>query len=260
MLILQAPSWLKDLVGACFFYTALPVVPWPKPQFNRIARFAPVIGLGLGGIQSSIWIVLTGRGWSYEASALLLIAIGIALTGGLHIDGLMDTGDGLAAGKSKSLEAMRDSRVGSFGSMALILALLIQISALIQLQNFVPFALPIAMFWGRFAPLWAIGNFPYLHIEGNGSFHKKHWRSLRETFPSLIIIIIFLIIILSAPVTLQAKSSLLVSVPTGLIISIFTSELLGRKLGGQSGDSYGASVVITETLMLLFLSLYCHEM
>ena len=121
-------NWSRDLAGAWIFYTVLPGLPWLKPRFERIARFAPLIGILIGLLQAGVWLLLAHMGWSKEPLALLTIGIGLWMTGGLHLDGLMDTADGLAAGKDRCLEAMRDSRVGSSGVQALTLVLLIQLS------------------------------------------------------------------------------------------------------------------------------------
>ena len=108
VLILINSHWLRDLAGAWIFYTVLPGLPWIKPRFERIARFAPLIGVLIGLIQLSVWFLLLEMGWSKEAIALISIGIGIWITGGLHLDGLMDTSDGIAAGEEKCAYAMQD--------------------------------------------------------------------------------------------------------------------------------------------------------
>ena len=131
----SAPFWLRDFVGAWIFYSVLPAWPWPKPRFQRIARFAPWIGLWIGVLQALLWWGLRELGWGELALAPLVIAVGIRLGGGLHHDGLMDTADGVAAGAARRLEAMEDSRVGASGVLALAVVLLLQVAALLQLQE-----------------------------------------------------------------------------------------------------------------------------
>ena len=113
--------WLSDLAGAWIFYTVLPAWPWPQPSFQRIARFAPWIGLLIGALQGLLWMALSGLGWPPAACALCVVALGIQLSGGLHHDGLIDTADGLGAPAERRLEAMEDSRVGASGVLALSL-------------------------------------------------------------------------------------------------------------------------------------------
>ncbi|MED5469391.1 MAG: adenosylcobinamide-GDP ribazoletransferase, partial [Cyanobacteriota bacterium] len=150
---MRAPLWLRDLAGAWIFYSVLPAWPGLKPRFERIARFAPWIGLVLGGLQSFLWLVLIRADWPTSSVALLVIGLGPWLSGGLHLDGLMDTADGLAAGRERCLQAMDDSCVGASGVQALLVVVLLQIAALPRLGSLAPLALLIAAFWGRCAPL-----------------------------------------------------------------------------------------------------------
>ena len=119
------PVWLADLAGAWVFYSVLPAWPWITPRFERIARFGPLIGLVIGGLQGFFWWLTAG--WlPLGAQVALALALALLLTGGLHLDGAMDTADGLGAGP-RALEAMADSRVGAFGVQALALLLLLQV-------------------------------------------------------------------------------------------------------------------------------------
>ena len=196
-------------------------------------------------------------GWSKEPIAFLTIGLGIWITGGLHIDGLMDTADGLAAGKEKCTKAMKDSRVGASGVQSLALILLIQIAALLKLNSLAPLAMPIAMFWGRCSTLWAIGKFPYLHKNRKTSFHLIHWKRWNEIKPSLLIII--LLIAFSSlqliPVSLITRIQLIIGILLGIFPALIVPNLLGRRLGGHSGDTYGATLVLVETFILLLLAL-----
>jgi len=95
------------------------------------------------------------------------LASGYLITGGLHLDGLMDTFDGIFAGKKRRLKAMKDSKVGSFGVQALVFITLIQIACILKIQNQIIFVLPICLFWGRFSNLFFIEKFEYI------SYKKK---------------------------------------------------------------------------------------
>ena len=255
--ILPAPSWLRDLAGAWVFYSVLPAWPLLKPRFERIARFAPWIGLVLGGLQSLLWLILTRANWPTAAVALLVIGLGAWLTGGLHLDGLMDMADGLAAGRERCLQAMEDSRVGASGVQALLVVVLIQIAALLRLGPLAPLALPIAAFWGRCAPLWAMGRFCYLRegCSGTASFHRRYGQGWREALPAFLVLLVALTVV---PSFLMAgrlsQMTLMVGIVVGVLPAFFVPEVLGRRLGGHSGDSYGASLVLVETITLLLLA------
>ena len=239
-----APPWLADLAGAWIFYTVLPPLPWPDPRFERIARFAPWIGLLIGALQALLWCGLADLGWSPVALAPLMITVAIRLSGGLHHDGLMDTADGLAAGSDRRLEAMEDSRVGASGVLALAVVLLLEFASLVQLGNRAPMALCLAGFWSRVAPLWAMSRFRYLRPDGSGTaaFHRQHGRPGWDALPALIVILGFSF---SIP-----PLDLLIGAPVALLVA----ERLGRKLGGHTGDSYGAALVMTEAVTLLLLA------
>ena len=225
-------------------------------QFKRIARFAPIIGLFIGCSQGLIWFFLSELGWDKIAVALITLALGIWITGGLHIDGLMDTADGLAAGPEKCLEAMKDSRVGAAGVQAMALIMLLQLAALIELEETTIIALPIACFWGRLSSILAIGNFKYINKGHGNSFHKIHWKgTFEELKPSLIIIISIILILSLVPLEIKGNVSIILGIGIGIIPAFLATQILGKKLGGHNGDSYGASVVLVETFTLLILTL-----
>ena len=239
------------------FYTILPQWPFIKPTFKRIARFAPLIGLFIGFLQSISWLLLTYLGWPYISAALISIAINIFLTGGLHIDGLMDIADGIGAGPSKRMEAIKDSRVGAIGVQSLVIILILQLAALIKLGLYAPFVFPIIAFWGRMSQIFAIENYKYIFSKELVSPHKKYWRGLsKEIKPSLIFITIGSIYFLfSNNISLSSFLLLILFILSGLIPSIFIPHLINKSLGGHNGDSYGAGLVITETINLLALSI-----
>ena len=239
------------------FYTILPQWPLIKPRFKRIARFAPLIGLFIGFLQSFFWLLLRYFNWPNISAALISIAISILITGGLHIDGLMDTADGVGAGPSKRIEAMKDSRVGAIGVQSLVIILIIQIAAIIKLGVFAPVAFPLAAFWGRLSQIFAIENYEYIFKKESLSHHHQHWKGIsNEIRPSLIIISIGIIFFLCLSNLNTTNTLLLIyCISSGFITSILIPHLINKSLGGHNGDSYGASLVITETTNLLFLSI-----
>jgi len=244
-----APAWLRDLAGAWIFYSVLPAWPWPKPRFRRIARFAPWVGAVLGGLQGLLWSGLEER-VPPLAQVALVLAAGLLLSGGLHMDGAMDTADGLAAG-DRLLEAMDDSRVGASGAQALALLLLLRTAALASLGATAPLALTWAALWGRVAPLVAMARFPYLRPGGTAAFHREHWAGLAAELRPTALVVLLLVIALVLSRGSGAGAPLLLGL-TGLVPALVVPFWLGRRLGGHSGDSYGACVEWTETLALLF--------
>ena len=243
-------SWLRDLSGAWIFYSVLPAWPGIEPRFTRIARFAPWIGAVLGGLQALLWLGLESR-VPVLAQVALTLALALWLSGGLHMDGAMDTADGLAAG-DRLLEAMDDSRVGAAGAQTLALLLLLRAAALACLGAVAPVALVWAAVWGRVAPLLAMARFPYLRPGGTAAFHRQHWAGLAvELRPTLLVVAA-----LGMPtLALISSPALALALVAGALPPLLVPHRLGRRLGGHSGDSYGACVEWSECGALLLTAL-----
>jgi adenosylcobinamide-GDP ribazoletransferase len=226
-------------------------LPFISPKFKNIAQFAPILGFFIGLIQSLIYLLLRNNSWSVYASVPICLASGYLITGGLHLDGLMDTFDGIFAGKNKCLKAMKDSQVGAFGVQSLFFITLIQIACLIKVQNQIIIILPICLFWGRFSTLIYIDKFKYITLETKSISHKKYWNGFKkESLVSLIFICIFVIYYLTVnnPVQFIIQKTFLLFI--GFFISYLIPKILGSKIGGFTGDACGASVVLVETTML----------
>ncbi len=239
------------MAGSWIFYTTFPKIPLINPEFKNIAQFAPPLGFFIGIIQGYIFLFLRTSSWSIYASALICLASGYLITGGLHIDGLMDTFDGIFAGKKKRLKAMKDSKVGSFGVQSLVFITLIQIACILKIQNLIIFVLPICLFWGRFSNLFFIEKFNYVSYKKKAISHKKFWNGFKKE--SLISIIFLLIFIASQLVSITSQSVLIkffILILIGIFLSYSIPNTLGNKIGGFNGDACGASIVLVETAML----------
>lgn len=246
---------LADAAGAWIFYSVLPAWPGIAPRFERIARFAPLVGVVLGGLQALLWW-FTAVWLPVEVGAVLLLALGLALSGGLHADGVMDTADGLAAGE-RALAAMDDSRVGAAGVQAFVQVLLLKLAGLLCLASLGPAGLAAALLWScwgaRIAPLLAMDASPYLRAGGTAGFHRQHWRGLRrELLPAMLVLPLLLIGLLRSWPT--AAAALLAGL-LALLPALLVPRWIGRRLGGHSGDSYGACVEWCEALGLLVMGL-----
>jgi adenosylcobinamide-GDP ribazoletransferase len=244
-------AWLADLAGAWIFYSVLPLPPGITPRFERIARFAPWVALVMGGLEAALWQALAGAG--LLAQLALVLALGSALSGGLHLDGAMDTADGLAAGPQRRLEAMDDSRVGASGVQALLQLLLVRIGGLALLAAAAPWGLLWAAVWGRIAPLVAMQWFPYLRepSTGTAAFHRRHWQGWwPELAPALLLLGALTVLALSLPAGPWWWLGWL-----GVLPAVLVPLELGRRLGGHSGDSYGACVEWTVSWSLLLMGL-----
>jgi len=184
------------------------------------------------------------------------LASGYLITGGLHIDGLMDTFDGIFARKKKRLKAMKDSKVGSFGVQSLVFIMLIQIACILKIQNQILFVLPICLFWGRFSNLFFIEKFRYMSYKKKSISHKKFWNGFKK---ESLVSIIFLLIFIPYQIATITSGAILIKFLFLILIGIFLSyiipNILGNKIGGFYGDACGASIVLVETAMLFMYAI-----
>ena len=241
------------IAAAIAFYTCLPVpISWTL-EFRGIARLAPIIGLMIGGILGVADVGLQFLGMPVLTRSALVVLSGITVTGGLHLDGAMDTADGLAVGDpQRRLEVMADSATGAFGAMAAIAIVLLKTAALSELNGNRWLALMAVAGWGRWGQLVAIARYPYLKATGKGAFHKDTFYSPLHFLPGL-----FLLLCLSSLQIILDRDRWLLAAGMalgGAAIAILTGAWFNRRLGGHTGDTYGAVVEWTEALLLCLLA------
>jgi adenosylcobinamide-GDP ribazoletransferase len=253
--------------AALVFYTSLPLSPRDNQgngkalDFRGIAVYAPLVGVVIGVILGMCdW----GLAWLWRdrapltsplmplLQAGLVILLGLLLTGGLHLDGAMDTADGLAVtDPERRLEVMVDSSTGAYGVMAAIAILFLKIAALATISDHRFGILIAASAWSRWGQLRAIAAYPYLKLTGKGKFHRDHvklWQVWLVFF--LILAVSFAIGIVGTKFTLAAKVSAI-----GVITAWGVGAWLHHKLGGHTGDTYGAIVEWSEALFFLIFAM-----
>ncbi len=242
-----------NLVAAVIFYTAIPLPFLQNLDFQKVACFAPVIGLMIGGMLGGLDTGMNFLGVPALTRNALVVGAWIAITGGLHLDGAMDTADGLAVGDpERRLQVMMDSATGAFGAMAAIVIIILKITALTEIAENHYFVLMAACGWGRWGQQIAICQYPYLKPTGKGAFHKQAIRSYLDLLPSW-----FLLLGLSAVVWVINPQKLVLAVGmvlAGSGISVVTAAWFNYKLGGHTGDTYGAVVEWTEALFLCMIT------
>jgi len=241
------------IAAAVAFYTCLPVPMSWTLEFRGIARLAPAIGLLIGGMLGLADVGLQLLGMPALTRSALVVVLGIAVTGGLHLDGAMDAADGLAVPDPvRRLEVMRDSVTGAFGAMAAIAILLLKTAALSDLNNYRWLALMGVAGWGRWAQLVAIARYPYLRAEGKGAFHKESIYSPFDFIPGVLLLLSLSVV----QVVLEGDRWLLAAGMAlgGSAIGIFAGAWFNQRLGGHTGDTYGAVVEWTEALLLCLLA------
>jgi adenosylcobinamide-GDP ribazoletransferase len=135
----SSDEWAQDLQTATAFLTRVPVrSAETRPlDLTRAARVFPVVGAFVGAAAALFALLCNGLGMNSLLSATFGIGTAIALTGALHEDGLADTADGFwgASAREEKLRIMRDSRIGTFGVLAVVFSVLIRIAAVDEIME-----------------------------------------------------------------------------------------------------------------------------
>jgi adenosylcobinamide-GDP ribazoletransferase len=240
-----------EFVLAVGFLTRLPVpaVDYSDAAMARATRLYPLVGLMLGGALASLLWGLTLI-FPQPIAVLLTLAASARLTGALHEDGLADAGDGLGGGwtREQALEIMRDSRIGTYGAMSLVLTLAVRAAALAYLP------LPAAMAalvaghtLGRFAITRLIVLLDYARAKGAGDF-LADVSVLKGPAPwPPAILATILIFLVAGPIAAGA------AVLATVFVLWSMRRWLQRKLGGFTGDTLGASEQLVETAVPLVI-------
>lgn len=242
---------MNTLFAALAFYTRLPIpASWAR-DFHNVAYLAPIVGLLIGSLLALLdWGLVSLNAPAFSRSAIEVV-LWIALTGGLHLDGAIDTADGLAVlDPNRRLEVMTESTTGAFGVMAATVLVLLKTAALTDLHGFRWLILPLAAGWGRWGQQVAIAYYPYLKPTGKGAFHKVAIRSFWHTAPCLLL----LLGLSGIPLGLSMNWWLLtLGLTLGASIAFGVAAWFNHQLGGHTGDTYGAVVEWTEALFLVLL-------
>jgi len=221
-----------------------------------LTKYLPAVGMLVGLILCALSFLLSlgpEAGIRPLLNAVILTIAWIVVTGGLHFDGLMDTADGIFSHRDQKrmLEIMQDSRVGNFGAIAGIAAFALKISAMAAMA---PQALPLALFltpmWARFAEAYTIGHYAYAKPEGKG----KVWHDTTKV-PKDLILAAILPLILTILLGIVVSESAYVTAIFASFSGLAAAAYLNSRLGGQTGDTYGAVVECSEIFTLVGLAL-----
>lgn len=250
MTLKQATQRLaQQLFGAIAFYTTIPISARWTLDFTRIARWSPLVG-GLLGTVLALSDVLLQPYLPLSLRSAVVVLLWIWLTGALHLDGAMDTADGLGVwDPQKRLAVMADSRTGAFGVIAAIAIVLLKVIGLVavsQARWVILLWLPV---WGRWAHVLAVGQYPYLKPQGKALIHHQGvqvpWDYLPGLGGQLLIV---------AGLWRQGElngAKLLGFVIAASLVSWGVGYWFYRRFDGVTGDIHGAIVEWTETLLLM---------
>ena len=242
---------LGYFLGAVGFFTRLPVPGWvghSAAALSQCARYFPAVGLLVGGIGALVyWLAL--HLWPQPVAVLLSMAATLYATGAFHEDGLSDTADGLGGGwdKARILAIMKDSRVGSYGVVALVLALLGKFALLSGIDAaLVPAALLAGHAVSRFGATLIMATLDYARDEESS---KSRPATHRPSLASLLLAAGFALL----PLLLLPLAKALAGIVLAALAATWLAAKFQRWLGGYTGDCLGAVQQVTEILFYLGL-------
>ena len=236
---------IRPLAVAFAFLTRLPVRlgSTDDAEVGRALALFPVVGLTLG-LTLAVTAWLAGR-LPPPVIAVGLVALLAAATGGLHLDGLADVFDGLGGShgdRERMLAIMRDSRIGAHGALALLLVVLAKVfavSTLLQRGDLWPVVLFPAV--ARWAVVPLIVALPYVREVGLGRTFNDRGSATECVWATAFVVAMLL----------WAGARALVPTAVALVAVLGFGVWMRRRLGGLTGDVYGAAIELAEVAFLL---------
>ena len=277
-------NFLRHYLLAVQFFTRIPIdgrlaqwVGYSPAMLRASAAHFPGIGWLAGAVAAAVYLLLLALLPPAPLSALVAAALStvatVLLTGGFHEDGLADVADGLggSAERDRALEIMKDSRVGAFGAMALVLALLSKVAllglldategALTDSEGVIleaPFngwlvaaALFAAHVVSRALPLLLIRALPHV---GDAADSKSKPLADQITLPSLGVAFLWLFLALALVSIALPASNLIAACSFSVIALLWMGRLFTRRLQGFTGDCLGATQQVCEIAFYLVLA------
>ncbi len=235
---------MRNLRIALGLMTTLPMrLPrdWSSGDSGRAALWYPFVGLVIGALT---WLAWKGALLVFPpmVAGVLALVVWVALTGGLHLDGLSDCCDGLfaSAPPERRLEIMKDPHVGAFGVIDLILVLLLKAAALTSLTSTASLGILLAASLGRWCILPA-GLFPLARSSGMGADFASGFRRTFLLWGAILPLGIAILL------GVRGVFSALIGIGVAALILWFAKS----RIGGVTGDVFGMIVEIVELVVLL---------
>lgn len=256
-----AAALLGDLLVCLKFFSRIPLPALGQEEaahdlvrFPEAVRMLPIAGAGLGGLGALVLMPASEIGLSPTIAAALAIAALVFLTGALHEDGLADSADGLGgATRERKLEIMRDSRIGTYGTVAIALTLYLRVESLAAIVAISPVlaavALVAAASLSRTASLVPLLLLPPARRDGTG--HAAGRPDPRAFATAALAAILMLLVPILAGADPRAA---FVALAATAGVAFAATGLAYRQIGGHSGDVAGAVQQLAELAVLLAFS------
>jgi adenosylcobinamide-GDP ribazoletransferase len=234
---------------ATAFLTRVPVpLVAGAVDVGRAARWFPLVGGAIGGAGAlAAWGMRDVIGLPPTLSATLLIGLGAWVTGAIHLDGLADMADGFGGGCTRAdvLRIMRDPVIGSYGAVTLVVIVTLKVIALATLLErdaALPFlvAAPAMSRW----TILALGTWvPYARAEGGLGEAVTHVSNVTGLLVATAITAAIAFAVL--------RTSAILPWALAILIVVILGRAAYRRIGGVTGDVFGACVELTETALLV---------
>ena len=264
-------NFIRHFLLAVQFFTRIPItgalaewVGFSPAMLRASAAHFPGVGVLVGAVAAAVYALLAAllpdSTYAPLVAAALSTVVTVLLTGGFHEDGLADVADGLGGSydKARALEIMKDSRVGAFGAMALVLALLAKV-ALVALLGSVGDGLLViasALLAGhvvsRTLPLLLIYWLPHV---GDSAASKSKPLADQISFKSLFIAFTWCFMALALVLLALAATDLIVACSLSFAALLWMHRLFKRRLQGFTGDCLGATQQVCEVAFYLGLAI-----
>lgn len=240
---------LRGVRAAFTFLTRIPVggFPYADADWRWSAAHFPLVGAVVGAIMAATWYVAAPLG-AGPAVVLALIA-SLVVTGGFHEDGLADTADALGGGydRARVLAILKDSRIGSFGGLALAATLLLRGALLVELGAMAPVALVASQAASRMPPIWLMALLPYATDDAVAKSRRINRAGVAQAGVATMWALAIVAGLVGAGLPAMSAVGL-------LVIAAPVAALLGwrfwRRVGGVTGDFLGATQQVVEAAML----------
>ncbi|MEQ1629907.1 MAG: adenosylcobinamide-GDP ribazoletransferase [Gallionella sp.] len=251
---------LRLLLTAVQFFTRLPVPDWvghSAGQLNQASRYFPLVGMVVGALSAAI-LYSSAQVFPLSVAVLLSMIASILITGAFHEDGLSDFVDGLGGGftREKVLAIMKDSRIGAYGVIALVLALLIKFQSLLALCHahswqFLAAALIAAHSFSRLMATSIMLTQRYIRDDDTARAKPAAQQISTVSFTIATLTgIASLALLFAAGEPVVNLSS---AVFAAIMMRMYLAWRLRKRLGGYTGDCLGAVQQLTELAFYLGL-------
>lgn len=243
---------LGYLFGAIRFFTRLPVPAWvghSDEALARATRYFPAVGLLVGTVGALVF-ALSSLFWPVTLAVLASMAATLYVTGAFHEDGWSDMVDGFGGGweKTQILDIMKDSRIGSFGAVALVMLLLAKFCALIDLERAtIPAALIAGHAISRFCAATLLRGLDYVRAEGKAKPLATHIGRGELALAGVTALL---------PLLLLPPAQALCACLGAALATFWLARLFKRRIGGYTGDCLGATQQLSE--VAFYCGLLCN--